>query len=380
MLLKNLTIFDAVHEAPISGDIRVENGKLAAVGGHLRAKKGEETLDLTGLQAYPGFVDAHSHISIEGWGGVTGGQMDVNEKSDVVSPQVRGIDAFNPFDAAIPLARKAGVTTVCTGPGSAEVLGGTFVALKLYGTCVDDMAIKPEAAMKCAFGENVKKCFPAKTATRMGIAAKLRETLFLAKDYMEKKESAEPGKGPKFDMKLEAMIPVLKREMPLKAHAHRADDILTAIRIAKEFNLKLTLEHVTEGHLIVNELVRAGYPVAVGPLMSSATKQELANRTLATPKILSDAGLSVSLITDSPVNMEQYLPMIAGIAVQEGMDPFKALQAITINPAKHIGVEDRVGSLEVGKDADIVITTANPLTHERVIKKVIIDGQIVEEL
>jgi len=235
--------------------------------------------------------------------------------------------------------------------------------------------------MKCAFGENPKRCYNTKgISARMTTAAKLREMLFKAREYMEKKDAAgdDKSKKPGFDMKLEALIPVLRGEMPLKAHAHRADDICTAIRIAKEFGVKMTIEHCTEGHLIVNELLRAGFPVAVGPTLTGASKLELMNKTFDTPGILAKAGLSVSIITDAPVIPEEYLPLCAGLAVNAGMDPFDALRAITINPARHIGIADRVGSLEIGKDADIVITDGDAMVSNTKVVAVILDGERVK--
>ncbi|MBR5502073.1 MAG: amidohydrolase family protein, partial [Oscillospiraceae bacterium] len=297
---------------------------------------------------------------------------------DIVASHLRALDSFNPQDMSISMAAKGGVTTVGTGPGSANVLGGTFIAVKTHGSCVDDMVIDASVAMKCAFGENPKRCYRDRgDSARMTTAAKLREQLFLAKDYLARKEAAgdDAAKAPKFDMKMEALIPVIKGEIPLKAHAHRADDINTAIRIAKEFGVKLTLEHCTEGHLIVDELVRAGVPVAVGPTLTNASKVELINKTFATPGVLAKAGLQVSIITDAPVIPQSYLPLCAGLAVKAGMDKFAALQAITINPAKHLGVADRVGSLEAGKDADIVLVEGDPMVSDSVIKAVFINGE-----
>ena len=378
MLLRNLIINDAIHREAYGADIRIRDGKIAQIGAGLMPGPGEEAADFSGLYAYPGFVEAHSHITLSNWGGPTGGQQDVNEKSSTMTPEVRAMDAFNPQDPAVGLAVKGGITTVCACPGSSNVIGGSCAAIKLHGNCVDDMVLKPVAAMKCAFGENVKSSYAGKNGgTRMAIAARLREELYKTREYMEKKEAAPEGKKPPFDMKLEAMIPVLRGEIPLKCHAHRADDILTAIRIAGEFGVRITIEHCTEGHLIVGELKRAGVPVACGPLMGGASKQELRNRTVETPGILAAAGVPVTIITDAPVNMQQYLPLCAALAVREGMDPFAALQAITINAAKHIGVGDRVGSLEVGKDADIVITDGNPLSCDKVIRRVYINGETV---
>ena len=378
MIIKNVVIHDAIHREPYTGDIRIENGKLISIGGS--AEDDGDILNADGLHAYPGFVDAHSHIGLDGYGGPTGMTYDYNEMNDICCPQLRGMDSYNALDAAIPMALEGGVTTVAAGPGSANVLGGTFLAVKLYGNTVDEAVIRPSVAMKCAFGENPKRCYKEKCdSARMTTAAILRQTLFEAKDYMLRKEFAgdDISKRPKFDMKMEALIPVLKREIPLKAHAHRSDDIMTALRIAKEFNLRITIEHCTEGHLIVNELKKAGVPVAVGPTLTNASKLELLNKSWTTPGILAAAGIPVSIITDAPVIPQQYLPLCAGLAVKAGMDPFQALQAITINPARHIGVEDRVGSLETGKDADIVLTDGDPLVSDTTVIKVIADGKIL---
>ena len=378
MIIKNAVIHDAIHEEPYFGDILVRNGKLASVG--IVAETDGEVLDASGLHAWPGFIDAHSHIGLDAYGGPTGNTYDFNEMNDICCPELRGLDSYYAMDAAIPMALAGGVTTVAAGPGSANVLGGTFFAVKMVGKTVEEAMIRPSVAMKCAFGENPKRCYKDKSiSARMTTAAKLRQMLFEAKDYMLRKEYAgdDVSKLPKFDMKMEALIPVLKREIPLKAHAHRSDDIMTAIRIAKEFGLRLTLEHCTEGHLIVDELKAANVPVAVGPGLSSPSKLELLNLSWTTPGILASAGIQVSIITDAPVVPQQYLPLCAGEAVKAGMDPFLALQAITINPARHIGVEDRVGSLEEGKDADIVLADGNPLVSDTSIKYVIVDGKIL---
>lgn len=378
MIIKNAVIHDAIHEEPYFGDILIKNGKLASVG--IVAGTDGEVLDASGLHAWPGFIDAHSHIGLDAYGGPTGNTYDFNEMNDICCPELRGLDSYYAMDAAIPMALAGGVTTVAAGPGSANVLGGTFFAVKMVGKTVEEAMIRPSVAMKCAFGENPKRCYKDKSiSARMTTAAKLRQMLFEANDYMLRKEYAgdDVSKLPKFDMKMEALIPVLKREIPLKAHAHRSDDIMTAIRIAKEFGLRLTLEHCTEGHLIVDELKAANVPVAVGPGLSSPSKLELLNLSWTTPGILASAGIQVSIITDAPVVPQQYLPLCAGEAVKAGMDPFLALQAITINPARHIGVEDRVGSLEEGKDADIVLADGNPLVSDTSIKYVIVDGKIL---
>lgn len=374
MLIRNAAIHTAVQPQVIQGDILIQNGKITAIGVELDAQ-GEEVFDATGLDAYPGFVEAHCHIGLDGYGiGYEG--ADYNEHSDPVVPQLRAIDGIEPTDPTFLHAARAGVTTVCTGPGSANVLGGAFVAIKTIGDRVDDMIVRDNVAMKCAFGENPKRCYREKgISTRMSTASKLREALFKAKSYKDKKDA---GKDPAFDMKCEALIPVLEGKMPLKAHAHQANDLFTAIRIAKEFGLKLTLEHCTEGHKVADKLAAEGYPMAVGPSLTHATKFELRNKTFATPGVLAKAGGHVSIITDSPVIPQQYLPLCAGLAVKSGMDPYDALRAITIHPAEHIGVADRVGSLEVGKDGDVVLVSGDPMDVSGEVVMVLIDGRRVE--
>lgn len=381
LCVKNGMIHDAIHREAFRGDILAEDGKIRAIGENLEIPEGTEIVDAEGLQVYPGFVEAHGHIGLDGYGiGYEG--MDYNEMNDIISPQMRGIDGVKPMDPAFQMAAAAGVTCVCVGPGSANVLGGTFTTIKTVGRRVDDMVVRDGVAMKCAFGENPKRVYrDKKDSSRMTTAALLRETLFKAREYMEKKEAAgdDISKRPAFDIKMEALLPVIKKEIPLKAHAHAAEDIFTALRIAKEFDLKITLEHVTEGHLIAEELAKENVPLAVGPTLTSASKFELRNKSWVTPGRLASAGCQVSIITDSPVIPQEYLPLCAGLAVQAGMDPFAALQAITINPAKHAGIADRVGSLETGKDADIVITDGCPFEVSSKVKYVLIDGKKVSE-
>lgn len=379
MLIKHGMVYDCVHREPYEADLRLTNGKIQEITPSLSPTSGEEVIDATGLRVYPGFIDAHSHLGLDNYGmGYEG--RDYNEMNDIVSSQLRGIDGFNPQELGVGKALSGGVTTVGTGPGSANVLGGTFFAVKTYGHCVDDMVVKDPVAMKCAFGENPKRCYQNKSdSSRMTTASKLREMLFAARDYLIRKEAAgeDVSKQPKYDMKMEALIPVLKGELPLKAHAHRADDICTAIRIAKEFGVKMTLEHCTEGHLIPDVVAASGFPAAVGPTLTGASKIELVNKSFETPKVLSEAGVQVSIITDNSVIPQEYLPLCAGLAAKAGMEPFSALQAITINPAKHLGIEERVGSLEVGKDADVVLTKGDPLVSDSTIVAVIVNGQKV---
>ncbi|MBQ8802690.1 MAG: amidohydrolase [Tyzzerella sp.] len=375
----NGNVHDAIQPEAFQADILIENGKIKAIGKNLDLPEGTQVIDVSGKEVYPGFVEAHGHMGLDGHGiGYEG--TDYNEMNDIVCPELRGIDGVKPMQPTFEAAAKAGVTCVCVGPGSANVLGGTFTTIKTVGKRVDDMVVRDAVAMKCAFGENPKRCYQNKSdSSRMTTAFKLREALAKAREYMLKKEAAgeDITKCPSLDMKSEALIPVLKREIPLKAHAHATEDIFTALRIAKEFDVKITLEHVTEGHLIVDELVKENVPLAVGPTLTEASKFELRNKSWITPGVLAAAGCQVSIITDSPVIPQEYLPICAGMAVHAGMDPFQALQAITINPARHVGIEDRVGSIEVGKDADIVIADGNPMEVSTKVEMVFIDGKLI---
>lgn len=379
LCIKNGLIYTMTQKEPIKGDVLIEDGKIRGIGAELEIPEGTEVVDAEGLEVYPGFVEAHCHTGLDGYGiGYEG--RDYCELNDLVTPQLRAIDGINPFDPCFQHAREAGVTCIGTGPGSADVLGGTFAAVKTAGKRIDKMVVKYPVAMKCAFGENPKNCYQDKGDTsRMTTAALLRNELFKAKAYMEKKEAAgdDVQKQPEFNLKLESLIPVLKKEIPLKAHAHQANDIFTALRIAKEFGLDITLEHVTEGHMIADELAGEHVPMAVGPTLTHATKFELQNKSWTTPGVLASMGCQVSIITDAPVIPQEYLPLCAGLAVKAGMDEFDALKAITINPAKHLGVEDRVGSLEVGKDGDVVVMSGSPLRVESLVKWVVIDGVVV---
>ena len=363
ILIKNGHIKTMVGEDIENGSILIDdNGKILEVGENITPLVQVQVIDADGRLVTPGCIDAHSHIGMwnecMNWEGADG-----NESSDPITPQLRAIDSINPIDEAFENAVKGGVTAACTGPGSANVVGGTFAAIKLHGKRIDNMILKSPAAMKCAFGENPKGVYGKSgkaPKTRMATAALLRELLFKAKRYCEDKEN---GKNPGFDMKLEAMIPVIKGEIPLKAHAHRADDILTSIRIAKEFGVKLTLDHCTDGALIADELAKEGYPAFVGPTpFGRKSKIELSNKSLETVSVLHNAGVKVSIITDCPVITQENLPICAAMAVTAGLDAEVAWRAITINPATSLGIADRVGSLEKGKDADIVIWTADPMT------------------
>ena len=339
-----------------------DDGKIAEVGTKIAETADMTVIDAEGRLVTPGCVEAHCHIGVHNsamrWEGA-----DYNERSDPLTPHMRAIDGINPIDETFSLAVKNGVTSACTGPGSANVVGGSFVAIKLVGRRVDKMVIKNPVAMKCAFGENPKGCFGQNGGkapiTRMATAAMLRELIIKSIKYAEAKGT---DKEPTFDMKLEAMIPVVKKEIPLKAHAHRADDIFTAIRIAKEFDLKLTLDHCTDGALIADELAAEGYPAFIGPSFGAKTKIELMHKDFTTPGVLHAAGVPVSIITDAPVIPLEYLPMCAGFAASAGLPYEEAWRAITVNPANQTGIGDRVGSLEIGKDGDVVIWQDDPLT------------------
>ncbi len=380
LLIKQGNIHDAVQRNTYIGDILVENGKIVKMEPVLQGKtiNDAQVLDASGLQIYPGFVEAHCHLGLNGYAiGFEG--ADYNEMTDSLTPQLSAIDALNPQDESIHLAMEGGVTCVAAGPGSSNVLGGTFAVYKTVGKRIDDMIIKEKAGMKCAFGENPKRCYKDKEIySRMSTASKLRIMLEKTKEYLLKKETAgeDIWKRPTYDPKLEALIPVIKGELPLKAHVHQANDIYTAIRIAKEFQIGLVLDHCTDGSLIAEDLAKEGYPVSVGPTLTHATKFELKNKSFKTPGDLARAGCQVSIITDSPVIPQQFLALCAGLAVNAGMDEFDALKAITINAAKHIGVEKRVGSLEIGKDADFVIADGSPMVSNTKIKYVLIDGKI----
>ena len=371
MLFKNATIY-TMEQDPFVGDFKIDKGVFTEVGKNLTANEGEDVQDLNGLFVFPGLVESHCHLGMEETAIRFEGD-DVNEITDPITPNMRGIDGCNPMDETVELALKGGVTTVAAGPGSANVLGGTFFAYKTKGNCIDEMTIQNPIAMKAAFGENPKRCYQGKKIdTRMQISALLRETLEKTKEYLAKKEA---GKDVAYDQKLEAMIPVIKRELPLKCHAHRADDILTAIRIAKEENIKITLDHVTDARCILPQIKESGFPCICGPALTHKSKFELANMSFETPNELYKAGILFSIITDSPVIPQQYLSLSAALAAKAGLPEYEAIKAITINPAKILGLDNRVGSIKVGKDADFVICTKNILDTQNEITAVYVDGK-----
>ena len=370
MLFKNAKIY-TMEKEPFIGDFKVDKGIFTEVGKDLQADTGEDVVDLTNLQVFPGLVETHSHLGMmESAIGFEG--MDLNEMTDPITPNMRGIDGCNPMDESVQTALQAGVTTVTVGPGSGNVIGGTFFVYKTAGNCIDEMTIKNPVAMKAAFGENPKRCYRGKRIdTRMQISALLRETLEKTKEYMKKKESGDYS----YDAKLEAMIPVIKKEIPLKCHAHRADDILSAIRIGKEYDLDITLDHATDASCITKQIKESGYPCICGPALTDKSKFELKNLSFKTPKDLYDAGILFSITTDSPFCPQHYLALSAALAMKSGLPEYEALKAITINPAKILKLDNRVGSIKVGKDADFIICTSSILDTQNEIKGVYINGK-----
>ncbi len=382
-MIKNAHIFTGTGEEYENGVI-VFDKKIRFVGTEYK-KPVNEVIDAQNLFVTPGLIDAHSHVGLFGDSlGFEG--ADANEDSDPQTPQLRAIDGINPQDRAFKDALSAGVTTVVTGPGSANPIGGQFAAIKTYGVCVDDMIIKAPCAMKMALGENPKTVYNDKNQapmTRMGTVSLIRETLYKAinyrDDYKEYLDDTENNDKPEFDMKLEALLPVINREIPVKFHAHRADDICTAIRLKKEFDIDITIEHCSDGEIVKDILKREGIAVNLGPTLTDRSKPELKNLSFATYKKLSDLGLCVSIITDHPEITIENLPLCAALAVKHGMDSKKALMAITLNAAKNCRIDKRVGSIEVGKDADIAIFTAPPTEYDSKCLMTLINGEIVSK-
>ncbi|MBR6428734.1 MAG: amidohydrolase [Clostridia bacterium] len=387
LLLKNARIIPMADngEREFTGDIAVEDGRIFKLGPNLEYHDAE-VIDLTGCTVTPGFIDAHCHIGMfEDGMGFEGD--DGNEMSATSTPELRAVDAINPFDRCFEEAARGGVTTCVTGPGSANVVGGQFAAVKTHGRCVEDMILRAPVAMKAAFGENPKRVYADRKSifTRMQIASLLRKTLTKAAEYEKKVRLADgdPAKLPEKDLDMEAMLPVIRRELPLKVHAHRADDILTALRIAREYGIRLTLDHCTEGYLIpdlIKEGVEAtGAGVIIGPLLSDRSKIELRNQSFEAPRILYENGIEFAMMTDHPVIPEQYLPVCASIAVKEGLPEYEALKSITSNAARIVGIFDRVGSLEPGKDADIAVFAGDPLDVRTRCIMTVINGKVVHD-
>lgn len=381
-LIKNARIFTGTGEIIENGQIAFDD-KIRYVGKEYNGTA-DECFDATGHIVTPGLIDSHCHVGLFGDSlGFEG--ADANEDSDPVTPQLRAIDGINPQDRAFEEAVRAGITTVVTGPGSANPIGGQFAAIKTYGVCVDDMVIKAPCAMKMALGENPKTVYNDKNQapmTRMGTVSVIRDALFKAVNYRDSWEEynkdTEENDKPEFDMKLEALLPVINKEIPVKFHAHRADDICSAIRIAKEFDLLYSIEHCSDGDIVADILKRENVAVNLGPTLTDRSKPELKNLSFATYKKLSDMGLLVSIITDHPEITIENLPLCAALAVSNGMDEEKALSAITLTAAKNCGISEHVGSLEAGKDADIAVFTASPVNFGAKCVMTFINGEPVK--
>lgn len=375
LLIQNGLLYTMEEDKPFYGDILIKDGKIERIADKITIGSNMEVINAKGLNIFPGFIDAHSHIGIsEEKISVLGDSC--NEGTNPVTPTMRAIDAINPMDSAFHNALAVGITGVMVGPGSANAIGGQFAFIKTYGRCIDDMIVKTPAAMKIAFGENPITNYGTNgqmPATRMAIASLIREELYKAKQYFENPDkSAEDT-----EYTLECYRELFEGKIPLKAHAHRVDDIFTAIRIANEFGLKLTLDHCTEGHLVADTIAESGFPAIVGPSLSSRSKYEVRELDFKTPGVLRKAGMTVAITCDHPVVRIQYLPLCAGIAAKEGLGEMGALRAITIDAAKISGVEERLGSLKEGKDADMVIYEGSPLEIKGTALFTIVDGKIV---
>lgn len=377
LLIQNGRLETMTGEEPQTADILCKDGKIERIAVKIELSQSAEAeiIDASGCLVMPGLIDAHCHVGItEEKKGIEGD--DCNENVEPVTPWLRAIDAINTMDAAFEDAVQAGITSVMSGPGSSNVVGGQFAFLKTKGRCIDDLIVRAPAAMKIAFGENPKVNFSGmgkSPVTRMAIAGMLRRELFRAQRYCEKRKkgAAEP------DFELEPWLPVFAREIPLKAHVHRVDDIFTAMRIAGEFGLEMTLDHCSEGHLIAERIAESGFPAIIGPDLSCRNKIEIQYADFKTAGVLHRAGVTVAICTDHPVSTIQSLPLCAGLAVKDGLPRKAGLEAITCNAARICRVFDRVGSLEVGKDADIAIFTGNPMEVFSRTKYTIIDGQVV---
>lgn len=374
LLIKGGTLHTMEDERPIRADLLARDGKIVQMAATIPASDNMEVIDATGKLVFPGFIDAHSHIGIAEERNTPQGDPS-NEGTNPITPCLRAIDAIDPMDSAFHNALAAGVTGAMVGPGSANAVGGQFAFIKTHGRRIDDMVVLAPAAMKLAFGENPMSNYGANgniPSTRMGIASLIREELFLARQYFD---ACAQGSGPPMFGR-ECYRPLFEGKIPLKAHVHRADDIFTAIRIAKEFGLGLTLDHCTEGHLIAAEIAESGYPTIVGPTLASRTKDEVGLSDFKTPGILRRAGVTVALTTDHPVSRIQHLPLCAALAVKEGMGRWDALRAITIDAARICRVDGRVGSLRVGKDADLVLFDGDPLELASSAVATVVGGEV----
>lgn len=382
LLIKHGLVYTMEGDPLDGADVLIAEGRIQAMGHGLEAPSTARLIDATGCHVLPGLIDAHTHLGIWEEGSGLKGAFG-NEDPDPVTPHLRALDAINPQDESFRWAREGGVTTVANGPGSGNVIGGQCCVMKTAGQCVDDMLMIPYVAMKCAFGENPLSTHGDKgrsPATRMAVAATLREWLDKTFEYDRKLGAAAKACSapPERDRKLDAMLPIVRGQLPLKAHVHRSDDILTAVRIAQEFGVRLTLDHCSEGHLITAELAQAGFPAIVGPFaFVGKSKSELRHRSLETPAALWKAGVKVAITTDATVVPPQYLALSAALACREGLPEVEALRAITLSPAEILGVADRVGSLSVGKDADIVVFDRHPFDGRARVRATLVRGTLV---
>ncbi len=378
-LIKNGKILTMVGKSYENGCLLIDGQKIVAIEEHIEETEDMEIIDAKGGWVMPGMIEAHCHVGItEEKKGMEGD--DCNEMADPITPYLRAIDGINMLDAAFDDAVRAGITSIMVGPGSANIVGGQFAFIKTKGRVIDEIIVQAPAAMKVAFGENPKKNYGTKDKmpeTRMAIAGLLREEIFKAATYLDKKEKAQKNNEDfEINFRLEPWIPVLKRQIPLKAHVHRVDDILTAMRIAHEFHLIMTLDHCSEGYLIPEEIAKSGFSVIAGPALTARNKIEVQNVSFRTPGILRQKGIKVAITTDHPVTPIQYLPKCAGFAARDGLGIEEGLKAITIYAAEICGVADRVGSLEVGKDADIAIFDDNPMQTLTHTLYTLIDGEV----
>ncbi len=373
LLLQNGLLYTMESDAPFFGDLLIKEGKIAEISEKIPPAAEMEIFDATGLRIFPGFIDAHSHIGIAEEK-ISGQGDESNEGTNPITPCLRAVDAINPMDSAFHNALAAGITGALVGPGSANPIGGQFAFIKTAGRRVDDMLVLAPAAIKIAFGENPMNNYGTNgniPSSRMGVASLIREELFLAQQYF----SGGEENGKTFGM--ECYRDLFAGKIPLKAHVHRADDIFTAIRLAKEFGLGLTLDHCTEGHLIAAEIAESGFPAIVGPSLASRTKNEVSLSDFKTAGILQKAGTTVAITTDHPVSRIQYLPLCAALAAKEGLGEWNALRAITIDAARICRVDARLGSLAVGKDADIAVFDGSPLEIATTLRATFIDGNRV---
>ncbi|MGC8544890.1 amidohydrolase [Athalassotoga sp.] len=383
ILFKNANVIPITSE-PFKGDVLIENGKIKSTGKTEKRGNDVEVIDLDGKYLLPGFIDAHSHIGLWEEGVNEPVSSDGNEWTDPVTADVKAIDGFNPEDTAIERALSGGITTVMIVPGSANPVGGQGAIIKFKSKIVDEMIIREPAGLKMAFGENPKRVYgdQKKTpSTRLGVAAIIRTYFTRVQDYMKKKENAQK-EGKTFverDLKLEAGERVLRGQMPARIHAHRYDDILTASRIAEEFGFKFVIEHGTEGYKIVDTLKAKKISVVVGPLLTFRTKRELKDMTMESIKILNSNGILTALMCDHPVIPLEYASVQAAAAMRQGAKAEDLLKMLTINPATILGIENRVGSIEKGKDADVVVWSGHPFDMKSRVEKVYIEGKKVFE-